>query len=62
MLLLLLLNPLGQKAQILYGACDLSFGRIELVLIHQRRRSRQTPAGSVGDREHHRQIPQQFLG
>jgi hypothetical protein len=58
MLLLLLVNPLGQKAQILYGACDLALGCIELVLTHQRRRSRQTPAGAVGDREHHRQIPQ----
>jgi len=53
-MLLLLLNPLGQNPQILHGACDLALCRIELVLIHQRRRSRQTPAGAVGDREHHR--------
>jgi len=62
MLLLLLVNPLGQKLQILDGACDLALGGIELVLVHQRRRSRQTPAGTVGDGNDHRQIPQQFIG
>jgi len=62
MLLLLLVNPLGQKLQILDGACDLALGGIELVLVHQRRRSRQTPAGAVGDLNDHRQIPQQLFG
>jgi len=56
--LLLLVNPLGQKLQILNGACDLALSRIELVLIHQRCRSRQAPAGPVGDSDDHRQIPQ----
>jgi hypothetical protein len=61
MLLLLLVNPLGKKLQILDGACDLALGRLELVLIHQRRRSRQAPARPVGDRDDHRQIPYQFI-
>jgi hypothetical protein len=35
---------------------------VELVLIHQRRRSRQAPTGAVGDLNDHRQIAQQFIG
>src|SRR5947199_10523981 len=62
MLLLLLVDPLGQILLILDGACDLALGGIELVLVHLRRRSRQTPAGTVGDGNDHRQIPQQFIG
>ncbi len=60
--MLLLLNPLAENAQILHGAFDLALGRLELVLIHQRRRSRQTPAGAIGDGEDHRQIAQQLIG
>jgi len=60
--LLLLVNPLGQKLQILDGACDLALGGIELVLVHQRRRSRQAPAGTVGEGDDHREVPQQFIG
>jgi len=54
MLLLLLVNPLRQKLQILDRARDLALGGIELVLVHQRRGSRQTPAGTVGDGNDHR--------
>jgi len=60
--LLLLLNPLGQKLQILDGARDLALGGIELVFIHQRSRAPETPAGPVGDGDDHRQIAQQFIG
>ena len=60
--MLLLLNPLGQKLQILDGTCDLALGGIELVLLHQRRCPPETPAGAVGDGDDHRQIAQQFIG
>lgn len=53
---------MGQSAQILDGACDLAIGGLELIVIHQRRRSRQTPAGAVSDLNDHRQIPQQLIG
>jgi hypothetical protein len=61
-MVLLLSNPLGQIAQILHGALDLALGRIQLVVPHQGRRPRQTPARTVGDLNDHRQIPQQFIG
>ncbi len=59
--MLLLLNALGEIAQILHGALDLALRRIELAGIHQGRRPRQTPAGTDGDLNDHRQISQQFI-
>jgi hypothetical protein len=50
-----------QKLQILDGACDLAPCGIELVLIHQGRRSPQTPPGPVGDGDDHRQIAQKLI-
>jgi hypothetical protein len=61
-MLLLLFHPLGEKTQILHGACDLALCGVELVLIHQWRCSRQAPVGAVGDLNDHRQIAQQFIG
>lgn len=49
-------------AQILHGAFDLALRSVELVLVHQGCCPRQTPAGTVGDGQHHIQIPQQFIG
>ncbi len=62
MRLSLLLNPRGQKLQILDGAGDLALCSVKLVLFHQRSRSPKTTAGPVGDGEDHRQIAQQFIG
>ena len=58
---MLLFDTLGQMRQIAHGAFDLAPRTLKLVMAHQRCGARQTPAGAVGDREHHRQIPQQFI-
>ena len=59
---MLLFNAFGQMRQIPHGAFDLALRILKLRVAHQRRRTRQAPAGAIGDREHHRQIPQQFIG
>ena len=59
---MLLFNAFSQMRQISHGAFDLELRRFKLGVAHQGRGARQTPAGTVADREHHRQIPQQFLG
>lgn len=59
---MLLFNAFGQMRQIPHGALDLALRILKLGVAHQRRGARQAPAGAVGDREHHRQIPQQFIG
>jgi hypothetical protein len=48
--------------QISHGAFDLALRRFKLGMAHQRRGTPQTPAGTVDDRDDHRQIPQQFIG
>ena len=59
---MLLFDTFGQMRQISHRAFDLAPGAFEVVAAHQGRGARQTPAGTVGDRQHHRQIPQQFIG
>ena len=59
---MLLFDAFGQMRQIPHGAFDLAMGRLQLARAHQRCGARQTPAGTVGDGDDHRQIPQQFLG
>lgn len=59
---MLLFNTFGQMREIPHGALDLALCILKLDVAHQRRGARQTPAGTVGDREHHGQIPQQFIG
>jgi len=61
-MLMLLLNAFGQMRQIPHGAFDLALCILKLGVTHQGRGARQAPAGTVRDREHHRQIPQQFIG
>jgi len=61
-MVLLLLNALGQMRQISYSAVDLALRGFEVAAAHQRCGARQPPTGTIGDREHHRQIPQQFFG
>jgi hypothetical protein len=59
---MLLLDAFGQMGQVSYSAVNLAQGIFKVGVAHQWRCTRQTPAGTVADREHHRQIPQQFLG
>ena len=59
---MLLFNAFGQMRQISHSAFDLSLRILKLGVAHQGRGARQAPAGTVGDREHHGQIPQQFIG
>ena len=59
---MLLLDTFGQMGQISHGAFDLSIGGFKVGSGHQRCGSRQAAAGAVGDREHHRQIAQEFFG
>ena len=59
---MLLFDAFGQMRQIPHGAFDLAMGRLQLARAHHRCGTRQTPAGTVRDGEHHRQIPQQFIG
>ena len=59
---MLLFDAFGQMLEIPHGAFDLALRILKLGVAHQRRGARQAPASTVGDREHHRQIPQQFLG
>jgi hypothetical protein len=58
---LLLCDAFGQMRQVFHGAFDLAPYIFKLGLPHQGRRARPTPAGAVGERKHHRQIPHQFL-
>jgi len=51
---MLLFDALGQMRQISHGALDLAFGRFKLGVAHQRRGTRQTPAGPLCNGEHHR--------
>jgi len=60
-MLMLLFHAFGQMRQIPHGAFDLAPCALKLGVAHQWCGARQTPAGAVGDRQHHRQIPQQFL-
>ena len=59
---MLLFDTFGQMRQIPHSAFDFALRILKLGGTHQRRRTRQAPAGAIGDREHHRQIPQQFIG
>ena len=59
---MLLFNAFGQMRQIPHSAFDFALRILKLGGTHQRRRTRQAPAGTVRDRENHRQIPQQFIG
>ncbi len=59
---MLLFNAFGQMHQIPHGAFDLALCILKLGVTHQGRRARQAPAGTVRDREYHRQIAQQFIG
>jgi hypothetical protein len=61
-MLMLLFDAFGQMLQIPHDAIDLALGRLKLTGAHQRCGARQTPGGTVGDGDDHRQIPQQFLG
>jgi hypothetical protein len=61
-MLLLLFKAFGQMRQVFHGAFDLAPRTFKLIGSHQRRGARPTAAGAVGDRQHHRQIPHQFLG
>ena len=45
-----------------HGAFDLALCTLQLRATHQRCGARETTAGAVGDRQDHRQIPQQFFG
>ena len=59
---MLLFNASGQVREIPHGAFDLALRILQLGVTHQWRRARQSPAGAIRDREHHREIPQQFIG
>jgi hypothetical protein len=61
-MVMLLFNASGQMRQIPHRALDLALRILELGCGHQRRGARQASAGTVGDREHHRQIAQQLIG
>jgi hypothetical protein len=61
-MVLLLFNAFGQMREIPHGAFDLALSVLKLGVAHQRRGPRQAPAGTIRDRQHHRQIPQQFIG
>jgi hypothetical protein len=62
MLLLLLWNPPGQTAKLVFQAFDLALRRFALLAIHHRSRPCQPPGGAVHNRRRHLQIAQQFGG
>jgi hypothetical protein len=58
---MLLFNAFGQMRQIPQRILDLAPHTLQLEVAHQRRRARQAPAGTARNREHRRQILQQFI-
>ena len=59
---MLLGDTFGQRGQVADSAFDLALGIFKVGVAHLWRGARQTPAGTIGNRQHHRQIPQEFFG